>query len=211
MKVSVDLTFNGNCLEAMTFYQACFGGELQFQKLSDSVHFSGRSELFRNYILHASLKCTNLILLASDMIPEESVSHGNTMRIVLSYDRKELFFHVYQKLSEEAVKNSGVKTTAYQGMIASLSDRYEINWLLILTNNGNESSGSGIEIFRTSVTSQESANKLVSEIHLLFPHVKANFDLDDCDHILRIKGKKIDSEAIAGLLKRRGFQCLVLN
>ena len=30
------LTFSGNCREAMTFYQECFGGTLTFQTVGDS-------------------------------------------------------------------------------------------------------------------------------------------------------------------------------
>lgn len=37
MDLHAYLTFNGNCREAMTFYQDCLGGELCFQPLEESL------------------------------------------------------------------------------------------------------------------------------------------------------------------------------
>jgi len=36
MKLTPYLLFDGNCAEAMTFYKACFGGELTMTTLGDS-------------------------------------------------------------------------------------------------------------------------------------------------------------------------------
>lgn len=36
MKLTPYLLFDGNCAEAMTFYQACLGGELTITKIGDS-------------------------------------------------------------------------------------------------------------------------------------------------------------------------------
>ena len=43
-----------------------------------------------------------------------------------------------------------------------------------------------IEVFKTNITSSEEAQNIVSSIHLAFAGYKANFDLWDCDNILRI-------------------------
>ena len=54
-----------------------------------------------------------------------------------------------------------------------------------------------IEVFKTNITSREDADKIVSSIHLAFAEYKANFDLWDCDNILRVQSStgeiKIDS------------------
>ena len=44
-----------------------------------------------------------------------------------------------------------------------------------------------IEVFKTNITSKEEAEKIVSSIHLAYAGYKANFDLWDCDNILRIQ------------------------
>ena len=44
-----------------------------------------------------------------------------------------------------------------------------------------------IEVFKTNVRHPAHARLLVQQIHDHFPGYKANFDLDDCDRILRVQ------------------------
>ncbi|MEZ2335793.1 hypothetical protein AB6735_09150 [Mucilaginibacter sp. RCC_168] len=44
-----------------------------------------------------------------------------------------------------------------------------------------------VEVFKTNVNTRRYANKLVNQIHKTFKQYSANFDLDDCDKILRIQ------------------------
>lgn len=69
-----------------------------------------------------------------------------------------------------------------------------------------------IEIFRTNITRQKDANKILNKIHSAFPGFEANFDLDDCDHILRIKsrGTWICHATIITLIESFGFRSQVL-
>lgn len=69
-----------------------------------------------------------------------------------------------------------------------------------------------VEVFKTDVFYQFDADKLVLLIHQNFNHYQANFDLDDCDHILRIKteSEPIDHLSVISLLKQNGFNTEVL-
>jgi len=42
-----------------------------------------------------------------------------------------------------------------------------------------------VEIFRTNVKSKRLAGEVLKSLHLHLPAFKFNFDLDDCDRILR--------------------------
>ncbi len=44
-----------------------------------------------------------------------------------------------------------------------------------------------VEIFKTNVDSPCHANMLVYRIQQVFTHYTVNFDLEDCDRILRVK------------------------
>lgn len=46
-----------------------------------------------------------------------------------------------------------------------------------------------IEVFKTNISSDAEAAKLKSLLLQHFPNCRINFDLDDCDKILRIAGK----------------------
>lgn len=43
-----------------------------------------------------------------------------------------------------------------------------------------------IEVFKTNITCPEKAKQLVEQIHQTFAKYTANFDLSDCDNILRV-------------------------
>jgi hypothetical protein len=60
-----------------------------------------------------------------------------------------------------------------------------------------------IEVFKTNVWNREYANFLLRIIEHVFTNYEANFDLDDCDRILRIKSKSglVNADAIIHLLK----------
>lgn len=46
-----------------------------------------------------------------------------------------------------------------------------------------------IEIFKTSVVSKNHAFEVVSKLQEIFPNAKFNFDLEDCDKILRVESE----------------------
>lgn len=69
-----------------------------------------------------------------------------------------------------------------------------------------------IEIFSTNITNQKDADAILIKIHSAFPGYHANFDLSDCDHILRVRsrGTLICASTIITLIKQFGFVADVL-
>jgi hypothetical protein len=69
-----------------------------------------------------------------------------------------------------------------------------------------------IEVFRTDVTEKDQARMLVDRIHKAFSHCRANFDLEDCDRILRVKGITGEEETwqIVSLVKSFGWHVEIL-
>lgn len=69
-----------------------------------------------------------------------------------------------------------------------------------------------IEVFKTNVESDDHAIMLIDQIHKNFEGYKANFDLQDCDNILRVKSATpfIESNLLINFLHQFGFQAEVL-
>lgn len=69
-----------------------------------------------------------------------------------------------------------------------------------------------IEVFKTNVTDREVANMLLDQIHLTFIGYQANFDLEDCDKILRVcfDSGIVQPSLIIGLLKYFKYEAEVL-
>ena len=67
-----------------------------------------------------------------------------------------------------------------------------------------------IEVFKTNVKTKKQANKLIKLLKVNFDFEKVNFDLEDCENILRIEAPKILPQCIIGILKNENFECEIL-
>lgn len=70
-----------------------------------------------------------------------------------------------------------------------------------------------VEVFRTNVNDPDEAGALLGRIHATFAHYSANFDLDDCDKILRVEAcqGKVESSVLIKMLREFGFDAEVLS
>jgi hypothetical protein len=68
-----------------------------------------------------------------------------------------------------------------------------------------------VEVFKTNVQDAVTADRLLTELHSLYPDAKFNFALDDSDKILRAQSSSLDFGQVADHLKSRGFLCEVLE
>jgi len=69
-----------------------------------------------------------------------------------------------------------------------------------------------VEVFRTNVNDPAQARMLLALIHQAFSGCAANFDLEDCDKILRIESESaVQPRLLIDLLKNFGCEAEVLN
>jgi hypothetical protein len=68
-----------------------------------------------------------------------------------------------------------------------------------------------IEVFKTNVEESIEAKRIIALLLEHFPDNKINFDLHDCDKILRVEGKSFCAEKIMTLVIENGFSCKVLE
>jgi len=64
-----------------------------------------------------------------------------------------------------------------------------------------------VEIFKTNITCPEKARQLVDKIHQTFASYTANFDLDDCDKVLRVVYGSADKPALGFIEWLNNFGC----
>lgn len=70
-----------------------------------------------------------------------------------------------------------------------------------------------VEVFKTNVNRRRQARTLLDAIHKAFGNHKANFDLDDCDRILRVQcdNGTLCSKSLINFLDELGCRAEVLN
>lgn len=64
-----------------------------------------------------------------------------------------------------------------------------------------------ITVFKTNVSTESKAKFVTKIIKSQITECKINFDLEDCDKILRIEGKNINEQKIIELLHVHKIQC----
>jgi hypothetical protein len=69
-----------------------------------------------------------------------------------------------------------------------------------------------IAVFKTNVRNKTQAKQISALLKTVFLEARVNFDLGDCDKILRVEGiNELNSFVIAAGINKLGFQCEVLN
>lgn len=64
-----------------------------------------------------------------------------------------------------------------------------------------------VEIFKTNVEKETETNYIIAVIKRQFPSYKINFDLEDCDKILRVEGLDIQYANIMNYVNCLGYTC----
>jgi hypothetical protein len=68
-----------------------------------------------------------------------------------------------------------------------------------------------VEVFKTNVQKKSQSKMLLYVLSETFPSTKINFDLSDCDKVLRVEGDDMDELKIMVIVKKYGFTCEVLD
>ncbi len=123
------LNFNGNCREAMTFYQQCLGGELTLDVVKDSPAAAHLPSEAQDQILHAGLRNGSLVLMASDMCGQGVVASGGPVVLCYSASDEEDARRCFTKLS---AGGQVIEPLAKQffGLYGMLTDKYGLKWMV---------------------------------------------------------------------------------
>ena len=68
-----------------------------------------------------------------------------------------------------------------------------------------------VEVFKTNVQKKTQSKMLLSILSEAFPSFRINFDLSDCDKVLRVEGDNMEASRIMILVREHGFSCEVLD
>jgi PhnB protein len=132
IKVTPFLLFDGNCAEAMTFYQKCLGGELTLTKLGDTPMKAQFPQEKHNRIINAYLKSGAIEISATDWMasPALEPKQGNMTAIFVIGETYDELKEVFDKLAEGAEKQSFQQLHEMPfGTYGQFYDRYGFQWI----------------------------------------------------------------------------------
>jgi hypothetical protein len=64
-----------------------------------------------------------------------------------------------------------------------------------------------IEVFKTNIQDSNTAHYIIQEMMNLYPDASVNFDLEDCDNILRIESSVLTVSHIIKHINNLGYEC----
>ena len=124
------LSFQGNCEEALHFYQKILGGEVEIVSRYDNPAMNA-PENYKNKILHSVYKFGKYAVFASDVMPKNQ--HDNLQaNIALSlglHDEKKSA-EIFEALSAGGKIHVPFKKQFWGDWHGNFADRFGIRWMI---------------------------------------------------------------------------------
>ena len=131
-KAAPYIHFKDNCLEAMTFYRDCFGGELSVLKVGESP-MAEQMPGMEAMVMHSQLTTSDWMIMASDWCAPTTFTPGNNSSIMVECVDEEQQAALFAKLSEGGKASMPLDDTFWGSRFGMLTDRFGTDWMLNCT------------------------------------------------------------------------------
>ncbi len=123
------LNFDGNCRQAMSFYNQCLGTELELSTFPDAQGIPSSDPAAR--IMHARLlRGTEAVLMASDTLPVHVFKPGNNFYVSIQCDTVEEIDRIFSALSQDGQVSMPLQDVFWGARFGMLTDQFGIQWML---------------------------------------------------------------------------------
>ena len=134
MKISINMHFNGDCLQAIELYEKAFNSKvktlLQFKDANESdFNTSSLTAEQKNYVYHADMYIGEYRFMFSDEL--NPIAINQNISIVIIFDTDEEVKTAYEILKENGTVLQPIITTTYSSCLTSVVDRFGIRWNLM--------------------------------------------------------------------------------
>ncbi len=133
--INTYLIFNGNCRQAMKFYEQCLGGELYMMPYCEMP--GGCADLpkeAKDWIMHARLTKGSMVLMASDTRPGIPIVQGNNFFVSVNCESVQEAEKLFKALGEKGAVTMPLEETFWALRFGMLTDQFGIKWMLNLDN-----------------------------------------------------------------------------
>ena len=123
------LFFNGNCAEAMKFYEKTLGGKLDMMKEKDAPKGSGPQGK-SDKILHARLAFEGDSLMASDWLAPQAYPGMGGFSVSLVFTKVDEAKRIYGTLSKGGQVTMPMDKTFWVEAFGMVVDRFGTPWMI---------------------------------------------------------------------------------
>jgi PhnB protein len=122
------LNFDGNCRDAMKFYQGCFGGELYLMPFSEAPGDFPKEA--KDRVMHATVVKSGVgIVMASDTMPGQPFKQGTNFAVCVTPENSEELENLFKAFSEGAKVTMPLQDTFWGARFGMLTDQFGVNWM----------------------------------------------------------------------------------
>lgn len=122
------LLFQGNCEEAINFYQQCLGGELSVRRFGDTE--MPVEDEYKNKIMHAELTFGVMKIMFSDGAPYKKIVKGDNIQINLNFEDEAELEETFEKLAVGGTITMPLEVTFWNAKFGMLIDKFGIRWMV---------------------------------------------------------------------------------
>lgn len=122
------LTFNGNCQEAMTFYQQVLGGELEIMPFEGSP--ADVPDDYKHKVMHAALRFGQAVIMASDGMPDSEAVMGDATNISLTTPDVVEGERLFNGLSNGGTILMPFEEMFWGDKFGMLIDKFGVRWMV---------------------------------------------------------------------------------
>lgn len=123
------LTFDGNCEEAITFYQRILGGEADFKRFGEGPQGMPIAKGQENKIMHVRFVFDGCTLMASDSGGHYPVNMGNNIHLSVYFSDKAKAAKAFESFSEGGIVTVPFKEVFWGGSFGSVTDKFGLSWM----------------------------------------------------------------------------------
>ena len=128
MSLNVYLYFNGNCEEAMNFYQNATGGTIDtLQRYGDNP--MGASIAHKDKVLHAVMTIYGTTVMFSDSNEQRNVNFGDNFSLALDFKTDESITNAFTALSAGGTITMPLQDTFWGAKFGMCTDKFGVNWM----------------------------------------------------------------------------------
>jgi PhnB protein len=130
-EISTCLVFNGNCAEAMRFYEKALNGKIEMMMTNAEAPGGQVAPGSAGRIMHARLRVDGATFTAMDDMPGAPSTPNHGFWVALSYDKPSDAKRTFQAL-EKGAKNIAMplQKTFWAEQFAMVVDRFGTPWMI---------------------------------------------------------------------------------
>src|SRR5579862_462737 len=133
LSVTPFLLFDGNCREAMVFYQNCFDGDLKITTVNEMAMKNNLPEEQHHKIAYAYLKSGKIEFSATDWLhPTRKFNQGNTVAMYINGGAYPELKGIFDRLADGAdpALLDELRDLPF-GAYGHLADKFGVHWFFV--------------------------------------------------------------------------------